>query len=557
MKVLLCQKTPTRDGVTLATDVYLPGGRGPWPAILARTPYHRVTLDYLGPFFTGHGFAFAVQDCRGKYDSEGVYVPLEDEERDGQDAVSWTAEQSWCNGRIGMSGLSYAGIVQIPAASGGHEALKCIVAGVAPNTFFTDWIRYDGCFALANLTRWPFTHSVCPTKPSAAHVIWKEIWKLGARGTVADVEEALGCPLPILRRWLRHDSYDAYWEKLDQRRMYKNLRCAGLHLATYFDHVSRGQFQAYRGLSQEGATGFARRNQDLIVGPWGHGGYTSTDIGDLCFGSDASLDWQAYQLRFLNLWLKNLDDGVSEEPPVKYFLMGSNRWAFSETWPPPESKFRKMYLSSSGAAIGPGGGGGLTEEPETVDDADSFSYDPLDPAPTQGGQIYWGVKPDHGVGPVDQRSILKRTDVLYYRGVPLREPMTVVGPVTLDLWIASSARDTDFVAKFCVVEHSGRIIALTIGSLRCRYRDSWAEPIPLQPGEAVKLRIQMNNTAYTFPRGSRVALIITSSCFPRILPSPNTFSPTWAESNPVRAQQEVLHCRGYESHLGFYVIDGG
>ena len=163
MRAMICQKVPMADGCNLAADVYLPDGPGPFPVLLTRTPYHRSSIGPARIYTENWGYAYVVQDTRGKYDSEGTFRPLVDEQADGIATVDWVANQKWCNGRIGMVGKSYLGIVQIPAASGGHEALKCIVPGVAPNSFFIDWIRYDGCFALANIIRWPMTHAVCPT----------------------------------------------------------------------------------------------------------------------------------------------------------------------------------------------------------------------------------------------------------------------------------------------------------------------------------------------------------------------------------------------------------
>ena len=151
MKALIFQKVPTGGGIHLATDVYLPDGPGPFPVLLTRTPYHRAGAVGAAPTYTDWGYAYAVQDCRGKYDSGGTFRPLVDEEEDGAAAINWIAEQPWCNGRIGLIGASYLGIVQIPAAACGHEALRCISPSVAPNSYFIDWARYGGCFALANL----------------------------------------------------------------------------------------------------------------------------------------------------------------------------------------------------------------------------------------------------------------------------------------------------------------------------------------------------------------------------------------------------------------------
>ena len=550
LRAMMCQMVSNREDIALATDVWLPDGPGPFPVLLTRTPYHRAGAGGAAKRYTDLGYAYVVQDARGKYDSEGVFRPLVHEAADGHDTLDWIANQKWCNGRIGMVGRSYLGIVQIPAASGGHEALRCIVPGVAPNEFFTDWIRYDGCFALANMVRWPLTHAVCPTKPSDAHFTWEELWALR---TLDEIEQRIGCRAPELREWVARDQYDEYWEAINQQRMYESVTVPGMHVGGWFDHLTRGQFQAFKGIGQRGATEAARAGQRLFILPCGHSTLGQREYGEWDFGPDAETDTLAYEQRFIDLWMRDIDDGISEEPPVRAFLMGENRWMSLSDWPPPEAEAQQWYLHSGGSAVGLGSDGRLSRESPGDEPADTYQYAPKHPAPSRGGPLYWGIA--QGLGPVDQHRLLRRDDVLYYRGEVLPHPVAVVGEVNLELWIASSATDTDFIAKLCVVEASGRVTCLTSGCLRCRYRESWSEPKALTPGEPTKLRIQMNNLAYVFPAGSRIALTITSSSFPRILPHPNTMAPTWQETSPQVARQEILHSRGHESGLLLPVVD--
>ncbi len=549
VKAMLYQRVVNREGIALATDVYLPDGPGPWPVVLTRTPYHRRGHLGRGKYFTDRGYVYVVQDCRGKYDSEGVFRPLIYEAIDGHDTIAWIAEQPWCNGRIGLHGYSYLGIVQIPAASGGHDALRCIVPGVAPNSFFIDWLRYDGCFALANAIRWSMTHAVCPTQPVLDHFTWDELWALGS---LDEIQERAGFMAPELREWVAHDTYDDYWRAVDQHLMYPKIRVPALHVAGWFDHISRGQFQAYCGIRDQGATELARENQRLLVGPWGHTKIGQRKYGEWDFGPAAELSTVDYERRFLDLWLKDIDDGITDQPPVHVFLMGENRWVFLEDWPPADARQQAWYLHSGGSAVGLGSDGRLSREEPGDEPADRYTYDPRDPCPTLGGPIYWGLEP---AGPVDQRPILLRDDVLYYRSEILPRPLTVIGDVELELWVASSAPDTDLIAKLCVVEETGRVTVLALGSLRCRYRESWSEPKPLEPGEPTRLRIHMGHLAYVFPAGSRVALIVTSSSFPRILPHPNTMVPTWTETSPRVAKQEVMHSAGHPSRLLLPVVE--
>jgi uncharacterized protein len=187
---------------------------------------------------------------------------------------------------------------------------------------------------------------------------------------------------------------------------------------------------------------------------------------------------------------------------------------------------------------------------------DTIVYDPKDPVPTCGGAIYWGLEP-FGLGPADQRSILARPDVLYYRSEPVTARLAVVGEIILDLILASSAEDTDVIAKLCVEQSDGTVMSLTVGSLRCRYRDDAIKPEPLVPGEATKMTIHLNHVAYEFPVGSRISLIITSSDFPRILPHRNTLSAPWSGEEIVVARNTVLHGPDAVSCLKLPVIDVG
>ena len=543
MRILINQRVPAADNVTLATDVYLPDGPGPFPVIFTRTPYDRRSKACPAPRTLDSGYAFVLQDTRGKFDSDGVLCPP-DERDDGAATLDWIANQRWCNGRIGMRGLSYLGIVQIPAAASGHEALRCIAPGVAPNSFFRDWIRYDGCFAAANAIRWALVSASQRTRVPDELLDWRTLY---AQTSLDRVFEKAGCSSDVLRQWVENDVEDDYWRRLDQRRMYPAVRVPGLHQGGWFDHISRGQFESFNGI--------AAAPQRLLVGPWEHRSY-GTESGDWQFGPEAEFSRAAYEERFLDLWLKDIDDGLTEEPPVKLFLLGENRWREFDAWPPSGVQERPLYLHSDGKANALAGDGRLNEaSPNAQTPPDRYTYDPADPTPSWGGPIYRLVYPPNRIGPVDQRPILQRDDVLFYRGERLPRATTVVGEPKLDLWFASDAEDTDAIAKLCVMEPAGRIIVLTVGSLRLRYREGWDRYTALPKDEPVRCTVRLNPIGYRFPQGSRVCLIVTSSSFPRILPNPNTLAPTWKEPHPRVARNQVLHDAAHPSNLLLPVLE--
>ena len=555
MHTLVCRRVPSAEGVSLATDVYLPDGPGPFPTVVVRTPYHRVNTQGSAPEFVRRGYALVAQDVRGKYDSDGVFEPLVYEAVDGQATLDWVAEQRWCNGRIGLWGRSYPSIVQVPAAAGGHEALKCILPSVSPSRFFQDWIRYDGCFGWGNALRWVLTHTPFRTQPPQQHFTWQDIFQLR---TLDAVTERVGFTAPALTTWLQHDSDDDYWRALDQTRTHPLIRVPGHHSGGWFDHISRGNIHAFNNIRTHGATEAARGGQKLIIGPWGHQntgvtGPEHTRYGEWEFGPEADVPIMAREFQCLDCYLKDIDNGYTAQPPVRAFVMGENCWESFRAWPPSETRTQSWYLTSNGSANTRSGDGELVPVAPDRQRADEYTYDPADPVPVHGGVIYWGF--EHPLGPTDQRPVLGRPDILYYRSAMLERPLWVVGEVALETWVVSDAEDTDFIAKLCVEQPDGAVVVLTNGSLRCRYRDAWDSPEPLMPGEPVLLHIGLGHTAYVFPQGSRVALMITSSEFPRILPHPNIFAPTLSTAEPRRARNAVLHGADVPSRLILPVID--
>jgi putative CocE/NonD family hydrolase len=331
-----------------------------------------------------------------------------------------------------------------------------------------------------------------------------------------------------------------------------------MHVGGWFDHHIRGTVGSYSGIRDQGASKQARTGQRLLVGPWGHNTLNATgqahrEYGEWDFGAEASLAVLDDERKFIDRWMRDEDSGALEDLPVKVFLMGENRWLRLKDWPPPEAVVQNWFLTSGGGGSSwPGSDGQLSLEAPSEIPPDEYLYDPKDPVPTMGGPIFWGISPG---GPVDQSPILGRSDVLLYCSGPLGRPLAVVGEISLDLWVTSSAPDTDFVAKLCVVELDGRVTCLTLGSIRSRFRESWSAPQPLQAGIPTRVQIQMAHTAYVFPQGARIALLVTSSDFPRILPHPNTMAPTWTETSPQVAKQQVLHSRAYPSCLRLPVLE--
>ena len=368
---------------------------------------------------------------------------------------------------------------------------------------------------------------------------------------IDEIAARTGFSTPCLTDWVGRDRYDEYWAQLDQDHMYGRVTVPGLHAGGWFDHLTRTQYEAYRAITDHGASDVALAGQRMLIGPWGHQtistrGPSHTTYGDWDFGPQADLDVLDHELRFLNLHLQDMDDGLSEEPPVRVFLMGENRWVDLDDWPASSVVVENWDLGGDGASgtlrrDGPGTGGGRV-----------FTYDPKDPVPTLGGAVYWGLEQR---GPVDQRPNLSRPDILSYRSDPLAAPLTVIGEMELMLHIACDREDTDIVARLCVEQADGAVICLSLGSVRCRFREDPATPQPLEPDTPTQVRVRLGQTAYIFAPGSRIVLTVTGSDFPRILPHPNRIAPLF-EGDPLVARTTILHGAEYPSRLHLPIVDG-
>ena len=539
MRVQQNQRVPMADGTELATDVYLPDGRGQFPVVLTRTPYGRNGDDPPWPdglpgraaAFTARGFAFVVQDCRGKFESDGRFRLLVDEGDDTHATVDWIAEHRWCSGRVALWGRSYLGMIQVPGASRGHPALACIVPSTCAASFFRDWLHRDGILCLGNALKWAVDTAALRTAPATGHVDWDAVYR--ARG-LAEVESRVGLALPMLADWARHDRQDAFWDALDQTSMHARVAVPGMHLGGWWDPHCRGQLQHFCGLRRNASSAPARAGQRLLMGPWWHlnvdaVGEAHTRHGQLDFGPGGDLATFAEELRFLDLHLRDVDDGLADTPPVRVFMMGDNRWLELSDWPPPGTTNRAWFLTSTGEL-----------EPAAPDgDATRvLASDPDDPVPTVGGPIYHGL--DRPAGPVDLSPLLARADVLVFRSRPLAEPLAVIGEAFLTLVLAADVEDLDVVARLAVETTEGALLCLSLGNGRVRFRDGFTEPRPLGRGETARMTVALTATAFRFPAASRIVLLIAGSDFPRLQPNAHRLVPSWSGSERVIAHSEIL-----------------
>jgi putative CocE/NonD family hydrolase len=553
-------KVPMRDGARLSADLYIPRGQaGPFPAILSRTPYDNTTQNDLGYYFAQHGYVYVAQDTRGRYDSEGEFTPWVNEAADGHDTVEWIGRQPWCNGNVGTQGGSYLGFVQWAAATGGSQFLKCIAPRIIGDSLYDDLYYPGGALHLSFFLHWQLRM----TGRSNQNLGIYNFSELYRTLPLQQLPKLVGKESSShLSQFLEHPSYDAFWKKMSIKDQYNRVKAPVLHLNGWYDYFAGGTAHAYAGMRAHGGSETARLNQKMVFGPWYHGGNLRTNAGEADFGFDALVEPRAQELRWFNRWLKGERNGIDTERPVRLFLMGANGWREENDWPVPGTQPTAYYLHSRGRANTFRGDGALsTQKPTSDEPADGYAYDPLDPVPTLGGNGYGpqAAVGAHTFGPqfsggYDQRPVEGRQDVLVYSTEPLERDVEVTGPVSLVLYAASDATDTDFTAKLVDVHPGGYAVNVCDGIIRARYRQSRSEAKLLTPGRVEQYTVDLWVTGNVFKKGHRIRLEVSSSNFPHFDRNPNTGHDFGVDAEVRIARQEVHHNAQHPSHLVLPIV---
>ena len=532
---------PMRDGIELATDAWIPDGPGQAPALLVRLPYGK---DMIGLYSYGMapnvfglveaGYAVVYQDCRGTFRSGGEFSPMVNEASDGADAVAWLAAQPWCDGNIGTFGASYLGFVQWATASACRD-LKAIAPAVTTTDYYsTPWYSEGGALSLHAMQTWTTMMALAEAQRAFGAGPGDPQALMDLLDMAAEPDPYLAAlPVrvrPLLeKQWpwwaeiLAHPARDEYWRGLSVSEHFDDITAPALNIGGWFDIFITSTVRTFTALRQRGGSAAAREGQRLIVGPWDHLNCTGI-YPDRRFGmmADALLsDLTGQHQRFFDRWLRGQSDALAGSAPVRIFVMGIDQWRDEQDWPLPGTSYDAYYLHGSGRANTAGGDGELRQEPPGGEHTDAYLYDPLRPVPTLGGRVM-SPSTANGAGPVDQRRAESRDDVLCYSTPVLEHPVEVTGHVSLTLFVSSSAPDTDFTGKLVDVFPDGRVIFLTDGILRARYRRSLAEPELLVPGEVYEVTVDLSVTSNVFLPGHRIRLEVSSSNFPRFDRNTNT-----------------------------------
>jgi len=492
------------DGVRLATDVVLPPmGDGPWPVVLARTPYGRGMHGAL-QVAAMLGYAAVSQDMRGRFDSEGDNLPFVGcgwvDYQDGADTVAWIRCEPWSNGKVGTVGGSAGGITQNLMAAAAPEGLVCQYIVVAAANLYTDAAYPGGALRKEQIENWTRQHKFDPK----AMEVWRE-----------------------------HPAFDAYWHRFDSTRRHKWMNCPAVHVGGWFDTFSQGTIDSFVGRQVRGAEG-ARGTQKLVMGPWTHGGMQRAKQGALTF-PDSKPPAQYDVLLWFARYLKGEANVTAKAAPVAYYTMGDcddpaapgNAWQFAEGWPVPATE-TPCYFHKEGALS--------KAKPTAAEAARQYTFDPADPCRTIGGRNL-----TIPAGPRDQQPIEGRDDVLTFTSALLAAPLEVTGRVRARVFVASDARDTDLSVRLSDVYPDGRSMLITDGILRLRYRESLSEPAPLEPGKVYEVTVDLWSTSIIFNKGHRVRVAVTSSNHPRYDLNPGTGKP-WTETDERVKQTNRILC---------------
>jgi len=543
-----------RDGVTLRADIYRPKASGKFPVLLERTPYNKRGGRDFGMRGAARGYVVVLQDTRGRYASDGDWYTFKNESNDGYDTVEWVAALPYADGKVGMIGGSYVGATQFLAAIAHPPHLSGIAPVVTASNYHDGWTYQGGAFEQWFNENWTTGLTEDTLRRASDHVTTPLEWR-----TVLPLADYPLRRMPDAKSlatyyadWLAHPSYDDYWKALSIEEHYSQIQVPVFNIAAWYDIFLGGSLRNYELLKTKGGSDATRKGQRLLVTTGGHAG-GPRKVGELDFGEKAEFDEDATILDWYDAILKGVGNTFSGGKPVRIFVMGRNEWRDEDDWPLARAKSTRYFLHSGGGANSSSGDGTMTPQaPATKLSAaasqDSFIYDPAHPVPTIGGPLCCRsdlIKP----GPLDQKELELRKDVLVYTTAALERDLEVTGPVTAELYVTSSATDTDFTAKLVDVWPNGFAQNLTEGILRMRYRDSREKPEMTKPGSVVHITVDLWATSNVFLAGHKLRLEISSSNFPRFDRNLNTGEEQARASRIEKATNVVLHDSEHPSAL--------
>lgn len=613
-----------RDGVRLATDLYFPVGvKGAVPVILwtrggypknafrpaleqrisnshpvdspkgQRDLFRAFGMDHGGhSWLASQGYVVALQDARGKYDSEGSYTVVQHYREDIYDTIDWLSKQQWSTGKVGTIGCSYEGEVQLYMARGAHPALKAMIpmaAGTAIGSaggVYSYAHSFDsGALQIAGMADWHYRalNKVRAQVPAGVNAgewqAMREMFDLTPKirpksrqewlailNTLPEIDllknaglEPGGVAMTDWREFVSHmnDVTHPFWKQFDFVEEGAVSNVPALFVTSWYDINPRSDLYLRQMFERTATNAAARQHQHILVSATPHCRWElATEdyrLGPLALG-DARLGYYSIYLDWFDYWLKGRNSGIEALPKIQYYEMGANQWRASEQWPPAGTQFKKLYLHSAGRANSHFGDGMLSFEPPTAGQvADSFVYDPGNPVQSLAGPFCAGLC---GEIVADQRANSARNDVLVYTTEPLRESLRITGPIDIMLSVASTAKDTDLAVTLVDVYPDGRALNIREDLRRVRYRNGRNKPELMTPGTVYQVPIQLSATSIELPAGHRLRVHVTSSSFPAWGRNLNTGGNNFDEVEWIVATNSIHHSGGNESYLVIPVSGG-
>ncbi|MFC2164178.1 CocE/NonD family hydrolase [Acidobacteriota bacterium] len=578
---------PMRDGIKLATDVYRPAGtEEPVPTIFMRTPYN---FNDIGEYqlqmiwdAISRGYAYVIQNERGKYFSEGHWEILGFPRTDGYDALTWIANQPWSNGKVGTIGCSSSAEWQMALAAMDHPAHAAMIpmaagAGIGRvGPFYEQGNWYRGgvfqmlfgswLYAVQNTQRPTFPKDISredlvrlskyfDLAPKMPPVDWRESF---GHLPLVDLIKNVDGPKGIYEEFIKRTPNDPAWYEGGLYHDNEPYGVPSLWMNSWYDISIGPNMALFNHVTNNASDPEVANNQFVVIAPMPHCAFFSakeiTVVGELNVG-DARLDYNSLIFGWFDFWLKGEQNEFTEKTPkVQYYTMGLNKWQTSSTWPPQNTEMVTYYLDSGGKANSRFGDGKLgLKKPGNKDNTDTITYDPMTPVPSLGGSICCNggaVLP----GAFDQSELEARHDILVYTSEPLKEGIEVSGMVEITLYISSDAKDTDFTVKLIDVYPDGRAFNLDETIQRVRYREGYEKQVFMEKGKIYKLPVSPMSTSNYFAPGHHIRIEVSSSNFPQFARNLNTGGNNYDETEGVVALNSVHHSKKYPSQIRLPIL---
>lgn len=561
IKIMENVMVPMSDGVNLASDIYMPeNANGPLPVIIIRTPYNKEGHFYNAHAFAEQNFVVITQDVRGKHASEGKFL-VQGDRQDYYEVIDWASKQPWSNGNIGTFGCSYSGENQLLVATLKHPAHKAIISASSGGAIgkLHDSRRMFGYYqgganALVSQLNW-FNDSGTTERDYRNVLDSLDRSEVFQTLPIVEITKKYNFPETNFEDFITHKFNDPWWDQFGYINSDHTFNTPALLIDAWFDQMVKETTEIFTHIRENSESSLAGRNQFLILAPGQHCNFifpgNVVKAGNM-ISRNAGFPYFNLYVKWYNHWLRENQKEDYEMSPVQYFTTGSDQWKKAEKWPPSNTEQQEWYLHSNGNANTRNGDGKL-QLSQGKEVSDHFIYDPMDPVPS-GTYEDCCSKSSDALGSYDQSEIELRPDILVYTSAEISKDLTITGNISVDLFVSSSAKDTDFTVKLVEVYPDGRAMNLKEAILRARYRKGFEKEVFFKENEIEKITLDLHAISHTIKKGHRIRLEVSSSNFPRFDRNLNTGNNNYDETIAIKATNTVWLGGKYPSVLHLPVV---